>query len=109
MIMLAIFFVLSLAIGNQQGYVPVPVLVGYGVMSTVSFIFYGVDKLAAINGSQRTPEMHFHLLSLLGGWPGAAIAQRIFRHKKNKSSFMGVFKLLSLINAGVLIAWLASK
>lgn len=61
------------------------------VMSLVCFVVYGWDKRSAAKGSRRVPEQKLHLLGLLGGWPGALLAQRYFRHKTQKLSFLFVF------------------
>ena len=37
------------------------------------------------------------------GWPGALFAQRIFRHKNSKSSFMRIFYLAIICNIAVLV------
>jgi len=61
------------------------------VMSAVTFAVYGLDKVAARAGRWRTPEATLHLLALLGGWPGAFVAQRVFRHKTRKQPFVAIF------------------
>jgi uncharacterized membrane protein YsdA (DUF1294 family) len=48
-------------------------------MSVIAIIMYAKDKNAAEWGRWRTPEITLHLLSLLGGWPGAGIAQSYLR------------------------------
>lgn len=61
------------------------------VMSLACFVAYGWDKRSSANGNRRVPEQALHLLALLGGWPGALIGQRYFRHKTKKLSFLIVF------------------
>lgn len=61
------------------------------VMSLACFVAYGWDKRSAANGSHRVPEQTLHILALLGGWPGALLGQRNFRHKTKKLSFLIVF------------------
>ena len=61
------------------------------VMSCVCFFAYGLDKRRAAKGDRRVPERTLHILALLGGWPGALMGQRLFRHKTNKISFLVVF------------------
>ena len=39
-----------------------------------------------------------HITELLGGWPGALIAQQVFRHKTRKASFQTVFWLIVLVH-----------
>jgi uncharacterized membrane protein YsdA (DUF1294 family) len=70
----------------------------YLTLSIVTFILYARDKSAAINGAWRTPEIYLHLCSLLGGWPGAMIAQKWRRHKSSKHAFQGVFWLTVTLN-----------
>jgi uncharacterized membrane protein YsdA (DUF1294 family)/cold shock CspA family protein len=85
--------------------VPGVVLVCYFVLSCLSYIAYALDKVAAQKGMWRTPETTLHLLDLLGGWPGALIAQQQYRHKTAKASFRRVFWLTALVNAAVMV-WL---
>ncbi len=80
------------------------VMVGYAVLSLVTFVAYTLDKRAARRGRPRTPEVTLHLLELLGGWPGAFVAQRLIRHKNAKISYQIVFWL---IVAGHAAAWVA--
>ena len=61
------------------------------VMSFAAWFAYRSDKRKAAAGEWRTSELTLHLLGLLGGWPGAFLAQRKFRHKTRKHSFQFVF------------------
>lgn len=61
------------------------------VMSIVIFVIYGFDKQRAGIGGRRVPERTLHSLAFLGGWPGAFLAQRRFRHKTRKVSFLLAF------------------
>jgi uncharacterized membrane protein YsdA (DUF1294 family) len=74
----------------------------YAAMSVLTAIAYGWDKLCAKRGWSRVPEMRLHLLSLFGGWPGALVAQQVFRHKSSKKSFRAVFFLTVVLNCLVL-------
>ena len=76
------------------------------VVSLLTFGAYGWDKRQAVKQGRRVPEARLHLLSLLGGWPGAFVAQHYFRHKNRKASFQVVFWLIGLAQASLLIAWL---
>ena len=81
-------------------------LVGlYTIMSVIAFIMYAKDKNAAEWGKWRTPETTLHTLSLLGGWPGAAVAQSFLRHKSKKVSFRATYWTTVIVNLGVLY-WL---
>jgi uncharacterized membrane protein YsdA (DUF1294 family) len=64
------------------------------VMSLVCFVAYGWDKRRASNGSRRVPEQTLYFLTLLGGWPGALLGQRHFRHKTRKLSFLIVLHVV---------------
>jgi uncharacterized membrane protein YsdA (DUF1294 family) len=61
--------------------------VAYLVMSAACFAGYAVDKSAARRGERRTPESTLLMLGLLGGWPGAVLAQQWLRHKTVKQPF----------------------
>jgi uncharacterized membrane protein YsdA (DUF1294 family)/cold shock CspA family protein len=59
---------------------PSPLLAAaYLGMSAITFLAYALDKSAAQRQAQRTPESTLHVLSLLGGWPGALLAQQYLR------------------------------
>jgi uncharacterized membrane protein YsdA (DUF1294 family) len=68
------------------------------VMSLVCFITYGFDKRCAARGNRRVRESTLHTLEFLGGWPGALLGQRYFRHKTQKASFLITFWLLVLLH-----------
>lgn len=76
------------------------------VVSLATFFVYGWDKRQAVRNAQRVPEKTLHLLAVFGGWPGALLAQHVFRHKNRKASFQMVFWLIGMAQAGMLIAWL---
>ncbi|MDE1166552.1 MAG: DUF1294 domain-containing protein [Pseudomonas sp.] len=63
-------------------------LLAYGVMSLLTFGLYWHDKRRARESGQRTPEKLLHATELLGGWPGALLAQQAFRHKTRKVSYL---------------------
>ncbi|MDB4516181.1 DUF1294 domain-containing protein [Crocinitomicaceae bacterium] len=83
-----------------------PIILGfYIVVSLLTFGLYFKDKSAAQTGKWRTSETTLHIFSLVGGWPGAAIAQSQLRHKSKKVSFRLVYWFTVVINCGVL-GWL---
>ena len=75
------------------GITPVP-LVAYVIASLLAFGLYAYDKQQARAGLQRTPEKLLHSLEVLGGWPGALVAQQLLRHKTRKTSYQVVFWLI---------------
>ncbi len=78
----------------------------WSVLNVVTYVMYVSDKSAAARGKWRTPESQLHLLSLLGGWPAAAIAQQRLRHKTSKAEFRIVFWFTVTANIAAML-WLA--
>src|SRR5947208_16593451 len=72
-----------------------------GVLSLVCFLAYGLDKRQAANGGRRVSERTLHLMAFLGGWPGALLGQRQFRHKTQKVTFRIVFWMVVMAHVGV--------
>jgi len=70
----------------------------YAVMSLLAFFLYWHDKNRARNDGWRTPEKVLHGVELLGGWPGALLAQQRFRHKTRKLFYQTVFWLIVLLH-----------
>jgi len=79
-------------------------------LSILTFVLYAADKRAAQTHRWRTPENTLLLIGLVGGWPGAAIAQQVLRHKTKKLRFRRLFWSTVLLNviAFVLLAWYTS-
>jgi uncharacterized membrane protein YsdA (DUF1294 family)/cold shock CspA family protein len=98
-------FLLLVAASVAVGRLPPEILLLYMGASLVTYFMYFWDKSAARTDAWRTQEITLHLLSLLGGWPGALIAQQTLRHKSRKASFRAVFWLTVLVNCGLFI-WL---
>jgi uncharacterized membrane protein YsdA (DUF1294 family) len=71
------------------------------VMSFATFFAYGRDKGQAATGGRRIPERTLHLMAFLGGWPGAILGQRQFRHKTKKMSFRIVFWLVLALHLAI--------
>jgi len=68
------------------------VLLGAAIgLSGITFLIYRTDKRRAEAGAWRIPESTLHFASLIGGWPGAFLAQRTYRHKTSKTSFQLMF------------------
>ncbi|MEG1767551.1 MAG: cold shock and DUF1294 domain-containing protein [Comamonas sp.] len=96
---LAIPFLLALvAAGYLLGQPPRWVLWAYPALSALTFIVYAFDKSAAQQGGWRTSENKLHLLALIGGWPGALVAQQVLRHKSSKAEFRAVFWATVVLN-----------
>lgn len=96
-ILLSIFFGV-LALFTLSGRVSFMITILYGAISLLTILLYGIDKSAAKKDKWRISEAKLHLLSLLGGWPGALLAQQMFKHKRSKSSFMRVYWVTVMVN-----------
>jgi len=84
------------------------VLPWYVVVSAVTFFAYGWDKVSAEGGHWRTQESTLNGMALLGGWPGAWIAQHAWRHKSRKASFLAAFWVAVVMNLVALTALVLS-
>jgi uncharacterized membrane protein YsdA (DUF1294 family) len=96
-------FLIIIAALVITGRAPWWVLPWYLVLSGVTFMAYGWDKVSARGGHWRTQESTLNGLALLGGWPGGWIAQYAWRHKSRKTSFQVEFWSAALVNVGVLV------
>mgnify|MGYP002661308320 CR=1 FL=1 len=79
----------------------------YVVLGIITYAMYAKDKAAAQNNDWRTPESALHLLSALGGWVGAMVAQTYLRHKSQKPEFRLTYYLTVIINMAGLLFLLA--
>ncbi len=60
-------------------------------LSLLTFGMYAWDKRKARRQEWRLSESTLQLWSVIGGWPGAFLAQRLLRHKSSKTSFQVIF------------------
>ena len=104
----AALFLIALFTASFAGAVPLIVFAIYGVTSIVAFIAYGIDKSAARRQLRRTRESTLHALGLAGGWPGALIAQSLFRHKTHKQAFQAIFWTTAILNCAGFAVFLLS-
>ena len=73
---------------------PIAWWIGPSVIALVSwmtYMMYSRDKKQATSAGSRIPESTLHTAELLGGWPGAFLAQRRLRHKCSKVSYQFTF------------------
>ncbi|WDS37436.1 cold shock and DUF1294 domain-containing protein [Pseudoxanthomonas sp.] len=99
-------YAIALGCTVQSGRLPDWAALGVLVMSAVTWIAYALDKRAAGRQAQRTPEASLHLMELLGGWPGALIAQRSLRHKNRKRSYQLAFWWIVALHCAALACWI---
>jgi uncharacterized membrane protein YsdA (DUF1294 family) len=96
---LLVFLLLGIAPALALHRIPAAGLVkiavaSWATISAITYFVYAWDKRSARANGQRTPEITLHLLELLGGWPGAFVAQHRLRHKTAKAGFQIIFWLI---------------
>jgi uncharacterized membrane protein YsdA (DUF1294 family)/cold shock CspA family protein len=101
----AITFCLLIALSALLGLLPLAIVGLYFTSSIVTFLAYAIDKSAAQNDRWRTKESTLHFFGLVGGWPGALVAQKTLRHKSKKQEFQTVFWVTVITNCFTL-GWL---
>jgi uncharacterized membrane protein YsdA (DUF1294 family) len=74
----------------------------YAALSLLTLLVYAWDKSAARRRAWRISEATLHGLALLGGWPGAWLAQVWLRHKSRKQPFRTWFWLMVAANLAAL-------
>ncbi|MDP2138661.1 MAG: DUF1294 domain-containing protein [Candidatus Didemnitutus sp.] len=88
-------------------------LIGAVAISLFTFMAYAADKARAKSAEWRVPELTLHGLELIGGWPGAYLAQWVFRHKSSKFSYQLVFWLIvglhQLVTIDYVLGWAMTK
>jgi uncharacterized membrane protein YsdA (DUF1294 family)/cold shock CspA family protein len=80
---------------------PIPFF-SYCVFSLLTILIYGTDKTHAATHRWRIPESYLLILELMGGWPGALIAQSELRHKTRKSRYKFLLHSIIVLH---LLAW----
>ena len=97
-VMLSIIALGTLPVLVYRTHLPGHGLVWLALMSVVTFLVYWLDKDSAQVREWRMPETTLQWLSVLGGWPGALLAQSVLRHKSRKIRFQVWFWTVVLIN-----------
>ncbi|MCU7853448.1 MAG: DUF1294 domain-containing protein [Candidatus Thiodiazotropha sp. (ex Monitilora ramsayi)] len=106
-ILTAVIFILIVGVSVLISAIPSEIFAIYVTVSLITFVMYARDKSAARRGAWRTKESTLHILSLLGGWPGALVAQQKLRHKSKKQSFRAVLWITVIVNC-VVFVWAIS-
>ena len=105
LILMAIGFIAAVAWSVSAYNIPIQILYLYLAASSFTFLVYAKDKWAARRNRWRTQESTLHTLALIGGWPGALIAQQVLRHKSRKDAFQFAFWATVVLNCAA-FAWL---
>ena len=104
-LVLALFWVIAVVAYALVTRLPWLALALWAGINLVTFVVYAADKSAAEARRWRTQESSLHLLGLVGGWPAAAVAQRVFRHKTSKAEFRLVFWFTVFANIAGMLCW----
>ncbi|MEW5682230.1 MAG: cold shock and DUF1294 domain-containing protein [Pseudomonadota bacterium] len=103
---LAFFIAVILALLFGKLLYVLPLL--YVEASLMTYWLYKIDKDAAIaRHGNRLAEESLQLFALIGGWPGAYVAQQQLAHKRSKLSFRREFGFVIIGNT-LLVGWLVS-
>ena len=97
-IMVGVVFAAALIFVQVLFELPNWVLWLYAIASVITFVAYAIDKRAARRNTWRVEEGTLLVLGLLGGWPGALLAQETLRHKTLKKPFRAAFWVTVVIN-----------
>ncbi len=102
--LLALAAIGAVLAGATTGWLAAPVAGWILLSSAVAVLLYARDKRAARQLKRRVPERTLQLLAFSGGWPGALLAQGLFRHKNRKVRFQRVFWLCAATNVACMVA-----
>jgi uncharacterized membrane protein YsdA (DUF1294 family) len=80
-------------------------LIWLALISLITFILYGLDKVQSKRNGPRIPENALHLLALVGGFLGGWVGRSLFHHKTKKGVFAFVL-VVSTVTHGGLTYWL---
>lgn len=108
LILLFVIFLGFILDRTLRNLLPLYVILIVAGANLLVFLMYFFDKNAAQKGQWRIQESTLHLFSMLGGWGGAHIAQKLLRHKHKKTSFMLVY-WLTVVTSCVAVVLLALK
>ena len=103
---LMLVWAVLLAWGVWTQRLPLWSLVALAALNGVTLWMYASDKNAARAGRWRIRESHLHLLSLLGGWPAAWLAQQNMRHKSSKTAFRAIYWATIVLHCAALAGFL---
>ncbi|MBB1627317.1 DUF1294 domain-containing protein [Achromobacter sp. UMC71] len=96
---------MAYALAVYLWHVPLWVGLAYLMLSLITFGIYARDKALARAGRWRIPERTLHGLALIGGWPGALLAQRWLRHKSVKRPFRMGYWITVVLNIALFVAF----
>jgi uncharacterized membrane protein YsdA (DUF1294 family) len=77
----------------------------WATLNLMTFVAFRIDKTAALGGGRRVPEATLLGVAFWGGSLGAALAQRLLRHKTRKEPFRTRLRLIKALH--ILLALVA--
>lgn len=80
-----------------------PFVMWFLLANVLTLVIYGIDKLAARKAWRRVPESTLLVFGVVGGWPGAIVGQRLFRHKTQKQPFKTYFIFSVIISISMMV------
>jgi len=83
---------------------PTPI-VGYLLMSIITFGFYYVDKRRAESQRWRINSTSLHVLEAVGGWPGALLAMAMLRHLTRKRDHLVMLSAIIVVHLAAWLYW----
>ena len=75
------------------------------VITAVTMLAYGYDKMVAGSRATRLPERVLLILTFAGGTAGALAGTRLFHHKTSKESFLERFWLAVALQIVIIAGW----
>jgi uncharacterized membrane protein YsdA (DUF1294 family) len=106
--LVSLAFLIALLVFSSMEVIPWEIAGLYFATSIIAFFMYRADKSAAKKDHRRTPESSLLICGLIGGWPGALIAQQLFRHKTSKIRFQISFWGSVVVNCAAL-GWVLTR
>jgi uncharacterized membrane protein YsdA (DUF1294 family)/cold shock CspA family protein len=76
------------------------------VVNVLTVLAYAREPRAARTGRWRISETTLHILSVLGGWSGAGVAQTLLSYRSRKPSFATFYWGSVALHFAVLLGWL---
>lgn len=101
-ILIITIFLLLLFYLIQDKKIATYIIIYYILIGIFTFYTYSKDKDFSQDGNWRVSEKRLHLLSMMGGWLGALIAQDKLNHKSSKKRFKIFFLITIMLNIALL-------
>ncbi len=99
MLLAGLLFLPYLALRKLCLVIDVNWIAGYLIVISLLILYlYGSDKRKAQQKEWRTPEQNLHFFELIGAWPMAFLAQRIFWHKISKTEYQITYWIIVMLH-----------